>query len=125
MNLENPVKIIVYSLSIAFVCKMMIVPFIIKLYMNYLERRVNKIKSTIKKDDNWSVIIGEINSIWNKKRSEIVSATRKPFDCIKCMSFWVSITLSVIGGLQGEAALVGIVGLACGMILEGIIMRWL
>jgi hypothetical protein len=125
MHLEhNPTKIIIYSLSLAFVIKTMLIPFLKALYLKQLERKYDEIKGKIRKDDKWGDLVGEINQEWNDRRKRIVTATHKPFDCIKCMTFWVSMITAICMGYQGEAAFVGIVGLAAGMLFEGILMRY-
>jgi hypothetical protein len=125
MNLENSTaEIIVYSLSVAFVFKTMLVPYIKKRYLNYLEYEHDKKRNAIPKDDKWGDLVGELNSEWNNRRKRIVSRQYKPWECIKCMTFWVSLSTAIWSGYQAEAAFVGIVGLACGMLLEGILMRY-
>lgn len=124
MNLEhNPTKIIVYSLAIAFVCKTMIFPFLKKLYLNYLEYGYDELKGKRIRNDKWADLVAEINQEWNDRRKRIVTKQYKPFECIKCMTFWVSMIIAICSGYQGEAAFVGVVGLSAGMLLEGILMR--
>jgi hypothetical protein len=116
--------IIVYSLSVAFVFKTMLVPYIKKQYIKYLEEKYDAIKKVIPKDDRWVDIVGAINGDWNERRKRIVTKQYKPYECIKCMTFWVSLIAAIFNGYQGEAAFVGVAGLACGMLLEGILMRY-
>jgi hypothetical protein len=125
MHLEhNPTKIIVYSLSFAFICKIMIVPFLKQLYLTRLEQAHDELKMKIVKDEYWADNVSAINSEWNERRKRIVTKQYKPFECIKCMTFWSSMIIAICIGYQGEAAFVGIVGLAAGMLLEGILMRY-
>jgi hypothetical protein len=126
MHLEhNPAKIIIYSLSLAFVTKTMLIPFIKDLYLKQLERTYDKIRAGLRHEDNVRIDeLSNINQEWNDRRKRIATATHRPFDCIKCMTFWSSMIIAICIGYQGEAAFVGIVGLAAGMLLEGILMRY-
>lgn len=119
------VEVIVYALSFAFVCKQAIVPFVKKLVLGRLERYYNRIKRNIPKDDMWVENISAINQYWNDRRKNIVSMQYKPFECIKCMTMWTTLALCLIAGIYEEIGLVGIVGLAAGMLFEGILMRYL
>jgi hypothetical protein len=121
---HNPAKIIVYSLSFAFVLKTMIIPFLKQLYLTRLEQAHDELKMKIVKDEYWADNVSAINSEWNERRKRIVTKQYKPWECIKCMTFWSSMVSAICMGYQGEAAFVGIVGLAAGMLLEGILMRY-
>jgi hypothetical protein len=121
----TPIKIILYSLSVAFVFKAMLIPFLKDLYLRQLEKHYHRLKRKVVDEDGWVNKVGAINQEWNDRRKNIRSSTHKPFDCIKCMSFWCSLIISICAGLQGESAFVGIAGLAAGMLLEGIMMRYL
>jgi hypothetical protein len=109
-------KVLFYSLSIAFVFVYGLVPYIkescIRMLAAYRKKRW---KSGMAED------LGNLNEII----SDIRGLRLKPFTCLKCMSFWVSILFALIFGYKQEAGLVGIAGLACGMLLEGILMRYL
>lgn len=119
------VEIIVYALSFAFVSKKFLVPAIIKLYIKHLENYYDRIKQAIPKDNEWVNNISAVNQYWNDRRKNIVTRQYKPFECIMCMTFWCTLILCLIAGIHEEIGLVGIVGLAAGMLFEGILMRYL
>jgi len=101
----------------------MIFPFLKKAYLDWIERAYDALKREINHDDDWISKVGKINHEWNERRRRIVSKQYKPWECIKCMTFWVSMIIAICSGYQGEAAFVGVVGLFAGMLLEGILMR--
>lgn len=121
---DNPAKIIVFALAFAFVCKTMIVPYLKGQYLLIKEKQHDKKRNAVPRDDKWADTVGELNGRWNVLRKYVVTKQYKPFECIKCMTFWVSMGMAIGCGMQGASAFVGVVGLACGMLLEGILMRY-
>ena len=115
MSLElSTSKIIVYSLAIAFVYAKLFMPELRGWYIKRIhDKRVADWKSGKRED------LGNINELIASLRKPI-----KPFDCIKCLSFWFSIPLSLLSQHTNEVGLIAIVSLACGMLLEGILMRY-
>ena len=59
------------------------------------------------------------------KIAPIILKLRKPWDCMKCMTFWFALALALDSGYKWESLLWGFVGLITGAIFDKIKSRWL
>lgn len=113
MNLElTKTEIIVYALSLAFIFKTIITPLCKQAAVKFY-KWINKKKTNLND-------VAKINS----NISEFMQWEMKPASCIKCMTFWLTIILGIIYSNHEDVGLLAVVGLACGMLLEGILMRY-
>jgi hypothetical protein len=115
MNYDvSVIRIIVYSLAVAFCITKMLIPFLKESYIKFI---------------HWQYkAIGKPYAQWfaefNRRAVRVRELRLKPLDCTKCLTFWCSLILAIACGLQLEAAFVGVVGLFAGALLEGILMRY-
>lgn len=119
-------SIIIQSLAAAFIISNWLVDEVKRAMLRLIEWKANKQKAKVPKDDKWGDVVGFINSNLASLQRDIIEAKFKPFSCMQCMTFWLSIiTATCTGSSLQDIMFVGIVGFACGMLLDRILMRWL
>lgn len=115
MNYDvSVIRIIVYSLAVAFCITKMLIPFLKEFYIKFIHWQY---KASGKPYSQWF-------AEFNRRAFRVRALRLKPLDCIKCLTFWCSLSLALINGMHLESTFVGIVGLFAGALLEGILMRY-
>src|ERR1043165_1808519 len=94
----STLEVMFHALTYAFVITNYLVPELRRSLLKFVEWLADRKKAMVPKDDNWGDVVGEINRDLGFIQAFIINAPMKPFSCMQCTTFWLSLAFAWCNG---------------------------